>query len=323
VACFDRAVVHVVSVAARKIHELAERRPRLPAKALVSLEVGSWRGAGIEARLALARYGERQSPQLVLVFRDPKRSSLPVTVRVRISGDPALAPRADRRWLRGARRSSRRRARGATEYWFVEPARTPERLTAVVILFYLCRAGFVDTPVPGSATWDLAASITKRPWLEIGKLWEIHKKVRDRFTMPEDWRAFRKYLSRVTSTVMGTTKCFQKEAQELGIGRATYYRWRKDGLDQQAIQKRAVNKGYRRAVMTVLTGDGGTKEASRKAVQRWLKRGRPLESLAEVLSQPEKGRGRKPAALFAKREKRAGINQRRRERYTGQKVQGL
>ena len=292
-----RADDEVVTSAVECLRAVAEAGPRRHGPFQVRPH-GRWIGCTIIARVESQRYGARRAdrPVLTAYFHKRGRPRQVVAVRVGVEAPgwwQGLAVtttsirdiEGKRRWLRGARRS-RRRLDG-TQHWHVTPRTTPLEVTTLALYLFLWRAGLLEPFEDGRpgrviATGIIARHLRRRERKDTGDVvLRVLEALRLRYSFPEHWKEFRRYLARVVGTVAERPPAGEADAKKLGVGRATLYRWRASGLDVAARAQRLRERRQLRDLVKEHTGKSS--EAARKFVERALARDPSVASLARSI----------------------------------------
>ncbi len=316
----DEVVASVVEC----LHAVAQARPRCHRPYKVQTH-GEWRGTSLTARVESQRYGcaKTERPTLTAYFQTGRGKPV-LSVRVAVEGagwwaglgDTTTATPAaeEKRWLRGARHSRRRRL---SEQWHISPNETPPEITSFVLMLYLWRAGLLASAFErGGPGTDRAARIIGRhlrsKWRnDPGAVLAVLERLLG-FGLPENWKQLRSYLARMAKAAMSdlagrhnsgilqdveSLDALEKEDEDRirrvtlaprrvssapRVSKSTYYRWRADRLDDDAIERRKETRHQRQLAMRRLIDvESKTHEAARKFIQRALARGQSLESLAQ------------------------------------------
>jgi hypothetical protein len=176
-----------------------------------------------------------------------------------------LSPEWRRFWLKGARAWRAKKPASGSQVWRISPRETPEKVTLAVFLLYLWRAGLINLE-PVGESWAAVRAVTSRR-VDDTELWMGLDKMRSAYALPQHWQEFRKYLGRTLNSVR------ERPAEgpwvRLGINRATWYRWRAEGLTEEQMEQRAEARAERVSLLTGLMDRRGmTAEAARKALYR-------------------------------------------------------
>lgn len=169
----------------------------------------------------------------------------------------------------------------------MDPQRTATEMTLAVLVLYAWRRGLIAEPTPGTKEWEAWNTLLRGPRprnsVDDAELYQLLRILRARYVLPEDWRGLRRYIGYVIKALRRHPRAKQRDADALGISRATLYRWRKTATDQE-VAARAKTKQLRLEAMRLLRDSfGKSPEAARKMIQRRLSQGWSPESLVQRL----------------------------------------